>query len=102
VIVCNEVEYVFLEVRARTTDGVHLVLADHLGEQQAEFGGTHRPGQRHHHLPATLQLRQVAVGRVDYGRGVEVAIVVLEKRRNSLMLHGLDLLYVRSGVISPG
>ncbi len=39
VVVRHQVEDVFLEIGACTTDGVYLALADHFGERLAEFGG---------------------------------------------------------------
>ena len=41
-------------------DRVHLVLADHLGEREAELGGAHRAGERDEHLAAVVEMRAVA------------------------------------------
>ena len=53
-----------------------LSAADHLGQRQAELGRAHRAGERHQHLAAAVEVRDVAVGGVDQRRGVEVAVVV--------------------------
>ena len=76
VIVRDQVENVFFEVGAGPADRVNLLLADHLGERQTEFGRAHRAGQRHEHLPALVEVAPVSIGRVDERPGVEVPVMV--------------------------
>jgi hypothetical protein len=45
VVVGDEVEEVFFEVRPRAAQGVHLILPDHLSQREAQLGGAHGPGQ---------------------------------------------------------
>ena len=79
VVVRHEVEDVLLEIGAGAADGVDLVLADHLGEREAELGGAHGAGERHQHLAALLEVAPVGVGRVDERRGVEVPVMVMDE-----------------------
>ena len=48
--------------------------------ERPEFGGAHRAGHRHEHLAARCQMRLVGLGGIDQRGGVEVTIVVLDKR----------------------
>ncbi len=73
----HQVEDVLLQVGPGADDEVDLVLADHLGEGEAQLRGAHGPAQGHHHLAALLQEHPVALGGVHQGGGVEVAEVVL-------------------------
>ncbi len=79
-VVGHQVEHVLFQVRARAGDEVHLVLADHLREAQAQLGRAHGPRQAHHHLTAVQEVGPVPFGRVHHGGGVEVAVVVLDER----------------------
>ena len=79
VVVGDEVEDVFFEVGAGADDGVDFVLADHLGEGEAELGGGHGAGEGDEHLAAGLEVGLVAFGGVEQGGRVEVAVVVREK-----------------------
>ena len=79
VIVGHQVEDVLLEVGAGAADGVHLVLADHLGERQAELGRAHGAGERHQHLAALVEVAHVGIGRVHERRGVEMPVVVMDE-----------------------
>src|SRR5690606_8862642 len=85
------VEHVFLEVCARTGDGMHLVAADLFGERKAELGGTHRAGERDHHLSAAVQLLEIAVGGIDDGGRIEMPVVVLEKCGYAGVFHRIGL-----------
>ena len=76
----DEVEDVFFEVGARAADGVHLALANHLGERDAQLRRAHRARQRHHHRSARLEVRDVGERGVVERRGVEVAVVPLDER----------------------
>src|SRR5690606_42099375 len=78
-VVGDEVEDVLLEVGAGAGDDLHLVLADHLGERQAELGGAHGAGEGDHHGAAALHVRDVGVGGVDQRGGVGVAVVVAQE-----------------------
>ena len=78
----DEIEDVFFEVGARAADGVHLALADHLRERDAQLGRAHRSRQRHHHRTARLEVRDVGERGVVERRGVEVAIVPFDERRD--------------------
>jgi hypothetical protein len=60
VVVGDQVEHVLLKVGARAHDGVDLVLADHLGQRDAELGRGHGARQRHEHLAAGLQVASYA------------------------------------------
>ena len=81
-IVGHEVEDVFFQVGAGAADAVNLVLADHLGQRQAQLGGTHGAANGDEHLAARGQQVFVSFGGVNQRRGVEMAIMVLDKRRN--------------------
>ncbi len=95
VVVGHEVEDVLLEVGAGADDGVDLVLPDHLGERDAELGGGHGAGEGHEHLAAGLQVRLVALGRVEQRRGVEMAVIQRDELGNRplpLRQGGVDVL----------
>jgi hypothetical protein len=55
-IVRDEVEDILLEVCARADDQVHFVLANHLGERDAQLGGRHRARERHQHFAAGCEV----------------------------------------------
>ena len=86
-VVCDEVEDVFFEICAGATDAVNLVLADHFGEGEAKFGGAHGSADGDEHLSAVGEQGVVGFGSVDEGSGVEMAVVVLDERRDGW--HGL-------------
>jgi len=48
----------------------------------AHFGGTHGPGQGYHHFATLGEVLIVAIGRVDEGSSVEVAVMVAEEIGN--------------------
>ena len=79
VVVGNQVEDILFEVGARTDDGVHLVLADHLREGDAQFRRRHRTRHGHQHLASSLQVCLVALGCVHQGRRVEMAVIMGDK-----------------------
>ena len=81
-IVGYEVEDIFLQVGPRAADNLHFILANKLGQLNPHFGGAHGPGQGYHHFAAFGEVLVVAIGRVDEGSGVEVAVVVLEEIGN--------------------
>ena len=76
----DEVEDVFLEVGAGAADGVHLSLANHLGERDAQLRRAHRAGERHHHRATRLEVGDVGERGVVERRGVEVPVVALDER----------------------
>ena len=76
VIVRDQVENVLLQVGPGADDGVHLVLADHLRERDAQLGSRHRSRHRHQHLAPLLQMSLVTLGRVHQGRCVEMAVIL--------------------------
>jgi hypothetical protein len=57
----DEVKNIFLQIRAGADDGVDLVLADHLGERDAEFGRGHRTGERDEHLATGFGRSELAL-----------------------------------------
>jgi hypothetical protein len=79
VVVRDEVEEVFLEVRPGAADGVDLIAADHLGERPTEFGGAHRAGEGHEHPAAVVDALFVRDRGVAESRGVEVSEVLVDE-----------------------
>ena len=86
----DEVENVFFKVGAGAADAVNLVLADHLGERQAQLGGAHGAGDGDKHFAAVGKVLVVGFGGVNQGCGVEMAIVVLDEGSNGR--HGVPIL----------
>src|ERR1019366_9896732 len=78
----DEVEDVFLEIGPGAADAVNLVLADHLGERQTQLRGAHGSADGDKHLSAGSQQSVVSICGIHKRRGIEVTIVVLDKRRN--------------------
>lgn len=91
----DEVHEVFLEVGSGAGDDGDFVLADHFGEGDAEFGGAHGPGEGDHHFSAFGEMTFVALGGIDEGGGVEMAVVVLDKLGDGTSVHGRKLVEVR-------
>ena len=60
----KKVEQILFEIRARATDGVNLVRANHRRETAAKLGGAHRARERHEHLPAFGDVRVVGLGGI--------------------------------------
>ena len=56
-----------------------LVLADHFGEGDAEFGGAHGAGHGQKHFAALIEVAAIGFGRVHDDGGVEVTEVVLDE-----------------------
>ena len=75
----HEVEDVLLQVRPGARDGVHLVLADHLGQGDPQLRRRHRAGQGDQHLVPGGEMAVVVLRRRDQRRGIEVAVVVLDE-----------------------
>ena len=75
-IVRDEIEDVLFQIGARATDGMHLVLADHLGKRPAEFRGAHCAGHGNEHLAAGFEVGAICIGGIDHCRGVEMTEVL--------------------------
>ena len=75
----DEVEQVFLKVRSRTRNDLHLILPDHLRQAQPQLRRRHRTGQRDHHLSAAVEMPFVTLGRVDQRRGIKMPVMMLDK-----------------------
>src|SRR5450756_1218284 len=82
----DEVEDILLQIRAGAGNEMHLVLADHLGEREAQFRSAHGPAQRDHHLAALVEVGHVALGGVHERRGVEMTVVMLDETGNGSTL----------------
>ena len=82
VIVRHQIVNVLFEIRAGTSDRVHLVLPDHLGQRQPQLRRAHRAGERDHHLVPGFEMAHIAIGCVDERGCVEVAVVMTKKRRD--------------------
>ena len=93
VLVRHQVEDVFLEIRAGAGNGVHIALADHRGERQAELRGAHGAGERHQHAPALVDVLPVGLGGVTQRRRVEVAEMAVDEVANGA--HGAGTCWVR-------
>jgi len=78
-IVGDQIEKIFLKIRARARNDLDLVLPDHLRKAQPQLRRRHRPRQRDHHLPAAIQMPSVSLSGVDQCRRIEVPIVVFYK-----------------------
>ena len=57
----DEVEDVFFKICARTANGMHFVLANHLGEGKPEFSGAHCARDRNQHFTAFLKVSRIAL-----------------------------------------
>ena len=78
----DKVEDVFLEVGTGATDAVDLVLTDHFGQRKAHFRGAHGSADGDKHLAARGQQGVVGFSGVHQCGGVEMTIMVLDKRSN--------------------
>jgi len=81
-IVGDEVEDVFLKIGSGTRDAVNLVLADHLGEGKSQLCRAHGAANGDEHLSARGEMGVIALGGIDQCGGIEMTIVVLDKRSN--------------------
>ena len=84
----DEIEDIFLEVGAGADDSVDLVLADHLGEGDAELGGGHGAGEGDEHLATGGEVGLVALGGVEQGGSVKVAVVKSDELRDGAFFGG--------------
>jgi len=89
VIVGDEIEDVFFEIGAGGANGVDLVLANHFGERDAEFGGAHGAGHGQKHFSALIEVAAIGFGGVHDDGGVEVAEVALDEL---MYAHGFRIL----------
>src|SRR5690606_15875657 len=78
-IVRDQIEEIFLEVRTCTRNDLDLVLTDHLREAQSQFRRRHRTGERDHHLPAFVEMLNIAFRCVDQCRSIEMSIMMLDE-----------------------
>src|SRR5690606_19095269 len=78
----DEVEEILLQVGAGAGDGVHLPLADHLREGNADLRGAHRAGEGQHHLAVLLEMLDPTLRRFDERAGVEMPEVMVEDLAN--------------------
>ena len=79
-IVSDEVVKIFFEIGTGAADGVDFVAADHFGERKADLGGAHGAGESEEHFSAAGKELGVGFGGVNDDGGVEMAIVMLDKR----------------------
>jgi hypothetical protein len=77
--VSYQVHYVFLQVSTSTTNDLHFVLADHFGQADAQFAGTHGACQGDHHFAPFQQVGFISFGCIYKGSGIEVSIVMGDK-----------------------
>ena len=71
---------ILFEVGPGAGDAVDLACPDHFGQRQPQLGAAHGAGHGQEHLPTLFQVMHVPLGGVDQRGGVEVAVVVLDKR----------------------
>ena len=83
----HEVHQILFEVGSGAGDDLHLVLTDHFGQRNAQFGRTHRTAERNHHFTAGIDVGFVAFGGVDQGGRVEVAVMMGDKSRDRSLFH---------------
>ena len=96
VVVRDEIENIFLEVRAGADDQVHLFATDHLRQRNAELGGRHGACERHQHLAPGGEMRLVALRRVEQRGCVKVAIILRDEFRDRTFFcreRGVDLFW---------
>ena len=82
VVVGDEIEDVFFKIGAGAGDAVNLVLADHFGEGEAELRGAHGAADGDKHFAAVGEMNVIGFRGVDEGSGIEMTIVVFDKRGN--------------------
>ena len=93
----DEIEKIFLQIRSRTRNDLHLVLPNHLRQAQPQLRRRHCTRQRDHHLVAHRDMRLIAFRRVNQRRRIEMPIVMFYKfcdlsvHNTSLMLYRCDL-----------
>lgn len=87
-VVSDEVKDILFEVRSGADDGVDFILADHFCQAEAEFGGGHGAGEGDEHFTAGFEMGFVALGSVEKGGGVKVAIVEGDELGDGAFLFG--------------
>ncbi len=75
----NEIEEVFLQIRAGAGDGVDFVVSNHFRQRNTELGRAHRAGEGDHHFAATIEMRDVSIGGILDHRGVEVPVMPINE-----------------------
>ena len=82
IVMGDQVENVFFQIRTGAGDQMHLVLADHFGQGQAEFGRAHGAAEGDHHATALVQVRHVTLRRVHERGGIEMPVMMLDELGN--------------------
>ena len=82
IIVRHEIEHVLFKVGSGADNRMDLILPDHLGERDAEFGGRHGPRQRDEHLASRLQVILVGLGGINQRRRIEMPVVARDEPGN--------------------
>ena len=75
-VVRDEIENIFFEIRAGRADPMHLVLPDHFRERESQLRRAHRAANRHEHLSAARQVRDVGLRSIHDDCRVEVPVMV--------------------------
>ena len=92
VVVGHQVHDVFLQVIGAAADEGNLVLADHLGQGEAEFCGTHGAGHGQEHLATLVQKVFIGFCSVYQRCGIEVTVVVGNELRDRSLFHFIKYL----------
>jgi hypothetical protein len=90
-----------LEVRARATDRVDLLLANHLRQRDAELRGAHRAGEGDHHAAASVEMVPIRHGGVVQRCGVEMPEVMFDESRDRSE-SGVIVLHRDGGALTAG
>jgi hypothetical protein len=69
---------------------VHFILPNHFRETNAKFGRAHCPGERDHHFPAAIQMRDVRIGCVFQSCRVEVTEMPINELADTAHLHFIN------------
>jgi hypothetical protein len=72
----DQVEDVFFEIRTRARDRLDLVLPDHFGERDSQLRRAHGTGDGHQHFAAVVEMRGIRRSRVYEGCRVEMTVMV--------------------------
>ena len=76
---CDQIEKVLFQIRSGAGDGMDFVPANHFRQRNAQLSGAHGAGERDHHFPAVVQMRDVGIGSVFQDRSVEVPVVAINE-----------------------
>ncbi len=75
----KQVEDIFFQIGRGTTDSVNLIVANHLGQRNADLRGAHGPCHGDHHLPALIDKRFVSLRGGQGLASIEVQVVLLHE-----------------------